>query len=889
MTVQRRRALARTIVLVLVLGLVAGPPAGPADADTLPPGFSVQTVISGLVLPTNLEFAPDGRLFVAEKRGVIKVYDSPADTTASVFADLSAKVNQFWDRGLLGLALPPNFPDDPWVYALYTFDAPLGQNTPMNNDSCIAAGNGTCVVSARLVRLHAAGGAWTGTEQVLISDWCAQFPSHTIGDLGFGPDGALYVTGGDGASFTAPDYGQFGDPAGTPVNPCGDPPGGAMTPPSAEGGMLRSQDLRTSGDPTGLDGTLLRLDPATGAAMPDNPLISSSDPNNRRIIAYGMRNPFRFTFRPGTDEVWLGDVGWNTFEEINVINPAGPVENLGWPCYEGTGRHGAIDSINLSLCENLYTGAGQTPPRFTWRHSAGLFPGDTCAAGSQSAVSGVAFYPAAGGSYPAAYRGGLFMADYSRSCVWFMRAPTPTSAPDPSTVETFATGAASPVDLEIGPNGELYYVDIGGGTIRRYRYSSTNQPPIAALSAQPTNGAAPLTVDFDATGSTDPNGGALTYTWDFGDGQSATGPVTSHTYPAGVHTARLTVTDPLGASDTRTVVITSGNSAPTGVIETPFGDDTWATGDTVSFTGAGLDPDDGSLAASAMNWRLWVQHCGTPTTCHAHVVREWNGVAGGEFVAPDHDYPSYLELELRVTDSGGLWHSTRRRLDPRTVDLTFQTSPPGLTLTAAGVTAATPFTRRVIENSGVAVSAPSAQLAGTATYSYVSWSDGGARSHTFPAPDGDATYTASFSGRNVTNIARNRPATARSSCAAASGPAKAVNGTTNGGTSDRWCSVGPSTWLQVDLGSVRPIAGIVLRHAGAGGESAALNTRDYSVQVSGNGATWVTVVAEGGNTANVTGYAVSAYARYVRLRITAPSSNGNTTARIYEMEVLAIA
>ncbi len=77
--------------------------------------------------------------------------------------------------------------------------------------------------------------------------------------------------------------------------------------------------------------------------MPDNPLVGSSDPNARRIVAYGFRNPFRITVRPGTSEIWVGDVGWNTWEEINRLgSPIDPVvDNFGWPCYEGTGRQAA--------------------------------------------------------------------------------------------------------------------------------------------------------------------------------------------------------------------------------------------------------------------------------------------------------------------------------------------------------------------------------------------------------------------------------------------------------------------------------------------------------------------------------------------------------------------
>ena len=96
------------------------------------------------------------------------------------------------------------------------------------------------------------GTTQVGPEQVLIEDWCQQFPSHSIGSLAFGTDGMLYVSGGDGASFNYVDYGQCGDP----VNPCGDPPvgvGGAQTPPTAEGGSLRSQALRGAAPPSATD------------------------------------------------------------------------------------------------------------------------------------------------------------------------------------------------------------------------------------------------------------------------------------------------------------------------------------------------------------------------------------------------------------------------------------------------------------------------------------------------------------------------------------------------------------------------------------------------------------------------------------------------------------
>ena len=115
-----RRVMRMVLVTVLMIGAPLVPIlASPAFAATLPPDFQEQTVFTGLVQPTNIEFAPDGRVFVAEKRGTIKVFDNLADPTAAIFANLSTNVHNMWDRGLLGLALAPNFPTDPWVYVLY--------------------------------------------------------------------------------------------------------------------------------------------------------------------------------------------------------------------------------------------------------------------------------------------------------------------------------------------------------------------------------------------------------------------------------------------------------------------------------------------------------------------------------------------------------------------------------------------------------------------------------------------------------------------------------------------------------------------------------------------------------------------------------------------------
>jgi glucose/arabinose dehydrogenase len=739
-----RRALRSASVTCLVAAVVM-PIAGSqaATAATLPTGFQEQVVFSGLTDPTNIEFAPDGRIFVAEKGGKIKVFDNLADQTPDVFADLSVAVHNQWDRGLLGLALAPGFPTDPSVYVLYTYDAPPGQAAPVYNDVCADANGGACVVSARLSKLTASGNHMTGSEQMLISDWCQQYPSHSIGDLKFGADGALYVSGGDGANFNAVDYGQLG----SPKNPCGDPPNDAMTPPTAEGGALRAQDVRTTADPTGLNGSILRLNPATGAAMTGNP-NTSADANAKRIVAHGLRNPFRMTVRPGTNEIWAGDVGWNTWEEIDrVVTPTTGPTNFGWPCYEGDARQNGYDSADLTLCESLYSGAGQTAPYYTYNHGSLVVAGESCPSGGSS-ISGLAFAPTTGGSYPAAYAGALFFSDYSRNCIWAMM-PGANGLPNPANILTLDAGASTPVDLAIGPGGELYYASLDG-TIRRIRYYPNNQPPVAQFAATPTAGKAPLTVNFNGSTSSDADPadqGLLQYAWDFtNDGTTdATTSTASFTYSTiGTYTAKLKVTDTAGATGTKTMTITVGNDGPTAFIDTPAASLTWAVGNTISFSGHATDPQQGTLPASALTWRVILHHCITPDNCHEHAMNTFTGVASGTITAPDHEYPSYLEFRLTATDAGGLAGTSSLLVQPKTVNLRFNSSPSGLQLVVGSTSQTTPFTMTVIQGSTNSISAPTPQSLGATPYTFASWSDGGAQTHVITAPTTATTYTGAY-------------------------------------------------------------------------------------------------------------------------------------------------
>jgi PKD repeat protein len=374
-----------------------------------------------------------------------------------------------------------------------------------------------------------------------------------------------------------------------------------------------------------------------------------------------------------------------------------------------------------------------------------------------SSVTGVAFYQ--GGSYPATYNGALFFADHTRNEIWAM-VPGTNGLPDPSRLQSFvgvdANGGAAghPVDLKTGPGGDLFYVDMDDGTVHRITYTAANQPPTARITANPTNGPVPLTVSFDGSGSSDPEGAPLSYSWDLdGDGTfgDATGATASYTYTAaGVYHPSLRVTDGQGAGDTASVSVTAGNTAPTAAIDSPASSLTWKVGDTINFSGHASDAQDGTLPASALSWSLIMHHCFTPSDCHTHLLQTQSGVAGGSVTAPDHAYPCWLELQLTATDSGGLTSTTSVRLDPKTVVLTFKTNPGGLVVSDLGVneeTRSTPFSVTAVVGSANSVSAPSPQPFNKFSYNFVSWSDGGPQSHTITAPAVNTTYTATYRKR----------------------------------------------------------------------------------------------------------------------------------------------
>jgi glucose/arabinose dehydrogenase/chitodextrinase len=620
------RCLRSSSHLLCVVGVIAGTLLGlqgSAAADTFTDsGFATERVatLSPFTL-VGMAFAPDGRMFVWQKNGVVRVIKN-GQLLPTPFIDLSAKVNTFDDRGFWGLAFDPNFESNGRIYMTYTFE---NAGSP----------NSSAPRTARLVRVTADPAnpdvALPGSEQVILGSVgtppCSALPpsadcigsdggSHTLGALRFAPDGTLFVGVGDGSDGDA--------------------------------NSLRAQDLNTP------NGKILRINP-DGTAPSDNPFYDGTNSWRSKVWAYGLRNPFGYAIQPGTDEIYMGEVGWNTWEEVDH-GPAGT--NFGWPCYEGNLPQPFFQSNFGAQCALIGT---VTPPLYTYDHSFG------------SAAIGGPFYT--GSAYPGQYHDNFFFADYSGN--WIQRVVFDANH-HPVSVQPFATDVQSPVNITLGPDGMLYYLSFTTGEVRRIRF---NGPVAAASATSPTNGYSPLTVSFSSAGSSNPGGGSLSYLWDFGDGTTSTAANPSHTYTSSTvrtFTARLTVTSQ-GASSTDTVSVTVGSTPPTPNISAPVNGTTVYPGQTVTYRGSATDPDEGTLGGSALSWTVLLHH-----NTHVHTFVGGTGDQGS-FTAEDHgDIGTFsYEIVLTATDGSGLKSSTSVNL-PVGADTSPPTDPAGLTATAAG-------------------------------------------------------------------------------------------------------------------------------------------------------------------------------------------------------------
>jgi glucose/arabinose dehydrogenase len=722
--------LRKLVVSALALG------ASPLTLAAVPANF-IDGQVFTIGSPTALAFTPDGRLLVTTQGGTLRVAQGnpltlvatpalafPSATTAGAPPPVCTN----FERGLLGVAVDPDFATNNYIYLYYTFNkfgvCPTGQPTradvPVNRVSRFVLPPSNVIAPA--------------SETVLVDNILSPNGNHNGGDLGFGKDGLLYISIGDGGADYAGNSGS-----------------GGSNDAARDQFILLGKILRIT-----RDGNIPASNPFQGAGTARCNVSGSTTAGNKcqETFAWGLRNPFRMAFDPNAagTRFFINDVGQNVWEEIDLGQSG---VDYGWNCREGAHTNNTGGPCNP-------TPAGMVDPVFEYRHSLAIpwssgagWPGGTPPTNCNS-ITGGAFVP--NGVWPG-YDGRYLFSDYVCGGVFSLSAAGP-----PFTAADFATalGGSSAVALKFGPFGStqaLYYTTFaGGGQVRRIHYAvAGNNPPQASFTALPTSGALPLVVNFDGSASSDPDAGnTLTYFWDFGDGtpeQSTSSATTTHTYTtAGSISARLRVRDNNFAFSAPVAVpIFPGNNAPSPSISSPAPGALFRVGETITLTGAGTDPEEGSLPSSALSWRVLLHH-----NDHTHPLF---GPATGNnltFTAPPPEdlaatAGSYLEVHLTVTDSGGLSNTLLRNFDPRRVNVTLASSPAGRTLAVNGQAFTAPQTFVSWDNWGLDVQAGD-QAAPGQGWAFSSWSDAGAPSHSYPTPASNATLTASFAPRSVISI-----------------------------------------------------------------------------------------------------------------------------------------
>ncbi|MFC5288757.1 PQQ-dependent sugar dehydrogenase [Actinokineospora guangxiensis] len=460
-----------------------------------------------------------------------------------------------------------------------------------------------------------------------------------------------------------------------------------------------------------LHGKILHLRP-DGSGVPNNPYYDAAKPRAARSLVYasGFRSPFRISLDPVTETPIVGDVGWNAFEEVNHITPGG---DYGWPCWEGTVRTPGFR--DLPGCATRST----LPPQHAYAHGAS----------TGSSITGGVVYT--GSNYPLEYAGSYFFGDYTSGRLWTMRFDAAGRVVTPS--GTRGTNVGGPVALRTMPvSGDVVYADIFTGSLRRIVYQAGNRPPVPDLAstADPATGR----VSFDATGSSDPDGDALTYAWDFGDGATATGPTAERAYAgAGGYTATLTVTDQFGATATKTASVHPRNHAPSLVLTPPSASSRYAVGDVISASAQASDAEDGAVD---IEWSSNLIHC-RGQDCHTHPGTRQTGNSFSLAYA-GHPGDTRLEITATATDSLGARTTSTFTAQPRQRRLTVQSA------TAADFTIGDQQTTTDLFTVGqqLSVIAPQASRDGVATFER--WSDGSGRVRELTMPDADVTLTATY-------------------------------------------------------------------------------------------------------------------------------------------------
>lgn len=537
-------------------------PAAPARAQvgTLPPGFMVEQVANGVDLPVALAWLPDGRILLAEKGGMLKLIDNGLIYARPVI-DLREEVNDFVDRGLLGLAVDPNFTANGFIYLMYAYDTPA-QTKDVDEPRM-----------GKLVRYVMKNDVIDPASGVILMDeYESTAQNHSTGDLKWAPDGSLYVSLGEGSLSAL-----------------------------AQQIAFRAQDLNSA------NGKILRIDPMTGDGLPGNPFFDPAKPHSikSRVWAYGFRNPYRISVNPVSGIPWSGNVGWWTYESLQIARAG---DNFGWPCTEGP--IGTVDYPKLGDCTNVKPWT--VAPSFDYPHKLG---NASLTAGDFNIYA----------NFPADMQGDYFYGDYSLQ--WIRRMKVDLKNDRILSDLPFAEGQGEPSEIEFSPEGELYYLPLYSGVVRKIVYADGYKrewkPALEAQCKTPCNtvdgsvaGGAPFTVTFSAAGAQNPKNENLAYAMTFGDTGDHKPPRLNlpatfsntvsftHVYTQpGVYVARLFTKAENGAINITEKRVSVGATKPMINVVSPGDFSEYIPGQTIELTARATDAFNN---AGGIKMRWWV-------------------------------------------------------------------------------------------------------------------------------------------------------------------------------------------------------------------------------------------------------------------------------------------
>ncbi|RGA04468.1 PKD domain-containing protein [Microbispora triticiradicis] len=664
-----------TLALLAPLPMALNVPA--ANALTIPAsdyqqvalatgGGELGEAMSLAVLPNRsvLHTARDGTLRITDVNGTTKV---------------AAKLNVYThdEEGLQGVAVDPNFATNRYVWLYYSprLSTPSGDAPSSGSQSQFDQWKGHLNLSR--FTLKSDDTLDLSSEKVVLEvandrGMCC----HVGGDIDFDAAGNLYLTTGDDSNpFESAGYSPLDER--TDRNP-------------------QYDVQRTAANTNDLRGKLLRIKPQPDGTytIPSGNLFPPGTAKTRpEIYAMGLRNPFRMSVDKATGVVYLGDYGPDAGSTNSNRGPQGQVEfnriDYGWPYCTGsnstnetynewnfaTNSTGAKYNCSGGPTNNSFRNTGLTtlpaarPAWIRYGGDAGSPP--EFGGGSESPMGGPVYRydPNLNSSvkFPQALDGRFFAGEYGRK---WIKAIEVRSDGGYGEISAFPWSGTQVMDMAFGPDGALYVLDYGTGSNNQALYrveyiGKANRNPIAKASADKTSGAAPLTVNFSSSGSSDPEGGALSYSWAFGDGTTSTAANPSKTYNTnGTYTATLTVRDPQGLTGTASVTVNVGNTAPSVTFNSPVEGQLFSFGDTVPFQVTVSDPEDGTIDCSAVTVTYFLGH-----DSHAHQITSKSGCSGSIAVPVDGEHDSaaniYGVLQATYTDKGGLTTTVVRTLQPR--------------------------------------------------------------------------------------------------------------------------------------------------------------------------------------------------------------------------------